>query len=1541
MKKINYTLKSSLLTFAFSTLVNLIFATGEPSTYFNIFVPPNNDFVKRDVCLILTAIYDSTSFSIIDDGMDGDTDDSKDGVLMAGQSYVLYIRDNGINDDAKYASGGTLKQDGDYFIINSNKIMYASQSTNSDWQHDWVPSTNKSGIGEKFIIYSPKVVSSNNDLNAFAYENNTQITIRKISFSPTLISGYTNVDMYSSNIVVQRNINVGQDLIYSGIEGRNLLVSGETYVVESNKPITLQYGALFGNERDGGGYVPSSNGSSAGDLFYFGVPFQSGSSGEQEVRIVSLDNANNVSLERYSSGSWVSVKNWVVNSKKAVDWVGRNSGNVNYPSVFRVKCSAGKRVSVFEANWLETGNPGTSDIGTMCSSFNGTASGNDFLIYLAPPGNEQNVKNPFTGNLFGQQLTHAYIFASNDTCNVSVKDSYTNGLKFNKSFTILPNRYVDCFLTLAEWRSIYNGTGTTAGGPERPYLSIQSDNSISVMNTNFNDNWMMYFGSSLEQSFGQTSVSSKEYGIPGDTISVTSTLEFNSTSNIDSASIVVNIGSGVKVISSTLNDIVNSTTTAGNIVESDNLTTVYFPMTDTLYTTNTYQIVTEVTPQVMYNNGDLIPDNTVVGIESVVTGKIDGILQQSSSSVGLKTISSNSSNLIFQLAPFNTDVTNSWTANSVDINGDGWEDLFVTDKDANKPNIYYKNNGNKTFTKTTINKLTTDLTETVCASWGDFNNDGKSDVLVLNDTKKPNSLFINNGSQIFQKVTNSPVSDHPGYFHSGSFVDYDNDGWLDIFACNFMPTKFNELFHNNQDGTFSQITNSPIVMESNMSLGATWADFDNDGDKDLFIPNDNNQNNSFFVNNGNGTFTKNTSLIICNDPGKSVGSCWGDINNDGWLDLFVANSSEQNNFLYINNKNGDFVKVTAGPVVNDGGHSHGCAFVDIDNDMDLDLYVTNDYGIKYLYLNDGIGNYSRKKDEVLEANYGKSMGQAWFDADKDGDEDLFVATHSGQKNNFFLNNGNSNNWSSIKLVGTISNRDAIGARVAVKSGGVWQQREINSQSGLGGQSSIRCKFGLASNANIDSVIVKWPSGIVQVLLNFPTNSFSTITEPLGALVKGEVYFDSNNNCIKDSAENTVSNIKLNFDNSYAITNSNGLFTSSSVLGQHNVKLLPQGYWYYNCDSISYSVNSLNDTIRLSVPVFSSAIGPDLKASMALTPMRRGFSNQIQLNVENIGSTLAINTEVKLKMTQGMILTSSEPMYQFNNANEYTWIIDTILPGHVVAFNLLNLVQLNKTVGDEIDFSLTASTNSDLNLANNSVIEKVLVVGAIDPNELHVFPKGEGAEGFIKRETKLKYTILFQNVGTYLASNVQVKSQLPAELDYTNILEVYSSHSFSYQISEKGLFSAYFENINLPDSTSDSEASNGFISFIVPLIETINYGTLIENKADIYFDFEEPISTNKVKNTVVLNSQREALLVYPNPAKSTVRVQLVSSKGKYQSDNLIVKYRIYNSMGTLIVSANSLDRELSIDVNQFIPGIYYLIATDLSGKNLSTKIIVTK
>jgi uncharacterized repeat protein (TIGR01451 family) len=1097
---------------------------------------------------------------------------------------------------------------------------------------------------------------------------------------------------------------------------------------------------------------------------------------------------------------------------------------------------------------------------------------------------------------------------------------------------------VDCYLTLNEWKSIYNGTGTTSG-PQRPYLFVTSDNPISVMNTNFNDNWMLYFGSSLEHGFGQNTTCSKDYGIPGDTLTVTSSLTFkNNHSNIDSATVVVHAGSGLSVVSSSLTDVTLNQHTPGNIVENDHQTCIYFQRKDTLHATHNYQVKTKVIPRIMYNNDSLVANNTVVNIDVAVTGKVNGVLEQSCSNTGVKIVSANTSHLMFSLGTFTPELTNSWTSSAVDVDNDGWEDLFVTDIDQNKPNIFYKNNGNGTFTKTQINKLTTDQAATACSSWADFNNDGKTDALVVNNTQKPNALYINNGNLSFSKVNNSPVTKNAGYYHSGAFADYDNDGWLDIFTSNFMPTRFNELYHNNGDGTFSQVTSGPVVAESFQSLGATWADYDNDGDQDLFVPNDNNVNNSLFTNNGNGTFTKALGLVVCNNQGNSTGSCWGDINNDGWLDLFVANSSNQNNFLYINDKMGGFNRITSGDVVNDGGHSHGCSFVDADNDMDLDLYVTNDVGGKFLYLNDGAGVFARKTDELLEANYGLSFGQSWFDADKDGDMDVFVVTHSGQKNFLFLNNGNGNRWTDIKLIGTVSNRDAIGARVRVKSGNVWQCREVNAQSGIGGQSSMRCHFGLGNNTTIDSVVVRWPSGIVQYITNLPVNACNTITEPGGGLVKGVVYYDANGNGLKDPQENGLANLRVSLDNSrFLVTGDKGLFSTRTVIGQHTLSVPAQGIWN-GVTFPAFSLQSLSDTVIVYIPVTTTVTGCDLQVNMATTAMRKGFKNKVQISVQNLGSQIAINVPLTLTLSAGMTLKNTNQSFQKIN-NTYNWTLTSLYPGESFMLQLLDSVSVSKPLGSLVGFTASALSACDINPANNITIKSAQVVGAIDPNELTVSPKGEGYDGFLKPDTMITYTIRFQNHGSSEASMVSIKDQLPEGFDYSAVSNIVSSHPCEFNLSANGEVNVMFHDINLPDSASNFNGSQGFVVFSLPIRKGISEGTLLQNQADVQFDYESAIRTNTVLNTITLNSDREGLLLYPNPAVSTINVQLVSAQEQYQSDNVIKEVVISDSRGELIRRFNPSASRCTIELGSQVPGVYLLSATDALGHRFNRKIIV--
>ena len=1526
-------IENNIMKKIYLILISIVFAvgayaTGEPSTKFNIYLPPNNDPVHRDVALIVTAIYDSTHFSIIDDGMDGDSDDTKSGILMAGQSYVLYIKDNGINDDAQYASGGTLKQDGDFFHITSDKLIYASQSTNSDWQHDWVPSIDKSSLGEKFIIYSSVGSSSKRDFNVFAYSDSTYITIKKISKSATTKTGYTDVDLYNGKIVVQQMLNRGEDLIYKYSGGRDAMEYGETYVIECSKPSTVQYGSLYTNERDGGGYVPSSNGSSAGELLYFAVPFQAGTSGEQEIRIISWNDSNSVKLERYNNGSWVAMKSWTVDKLKAADWVGRNNGNVNYATTFRITCTPGKKVSVFEGNWFETGSPGTSDMATMLSSDNGTSSGTRFLSYMAPPGDEQRVRDPFTGKAFNQRLTHVYLFADRDTAHINVTDAYSGGAKLKRNYTIAPNRYVDCYLTETEWQNIYNGTGTTSG-PERPYLLIQSDKNISVMNANFNDNWMMYFGSSQTSSFKMSSTSSVNYTKPGDTISITSKIVLKTKGKVEDVDIEAHAESGLKVISSTFNDVGNKKSIKGEISEQDEKTLVKFKGVPDLDPKGEYNIKHTCITQISLNDGPVVPNNCVLNVETIISGKSDSIRQQSISTGSICLNSANTSSMLFSAfssKTFDKDSTDSWTCSCVDVNNDGYDDIFFTDKTQTNTNLLFINNKAGDFNKSIKGSLLNDKSPTVSNTWGDVDNDGDIDLLTVNDTYKPNFLHMNDGKGSF---TSSPdageFSNLVSYYHSASFIDYDRDGLIDIFISNYMPTRFNELFHNEGKGQFKKVEDGVITSVRSESVGNTWADYDNDGNPDLLVLDNRNGKNRLFHNNGNGSFSIDSNSIIAKDGGYSVGSCWGDIDNDGDLDLFIANASNQNNYLYYNDGKGNFKKETQSIVVNDHGESHGCSFVDIDNDGDLDLYVTNDRGFKFLYMNDGTGKFTKKTNELVTADYGLAFGQSWCDFDHDGDLDLFVATHGKQANKLFINNAKNTQWIAIKLIGTQSNKSAIGARIYIKTGKLWQMSEVNSQSGFGGQSSFRQHFGLGTATVIDTVKIWWPSGLTDYYTNIKANQFISFTESNSQRVSGIVYNDANGNCAKDSDETVIPYAKVKVNSTEVYANNNGVFSTQLTSGKYALNVANDNFVSQTSCSVTYiSVGNSNIT-NIELPASIKSKQPELSVDMGLTVLRKGFKNKMKISVTNKGYVSSSDYTLNLNLDDHIVLTKASTKWVNTGTttingvacNSYKWDLPALAPGEEVELEMTDSVKTSAKIGASVCLMADISDlKDDYDTSNNHVTINDKIVGAVDPNDKYVSPEGD-----INEDQELTYKIVFQNVGNYEASFVEVTDELNPLLDISTLQLLASSHPVKVNVSGRTI-KWKFDDVNLPDSTTDKNGSTGFVIFKIKPVKNAGNGSQITNEASIVFDYSDPIKTAMTRNMVKVEliTAENRLQLFPVPAQTYVDVKL-NIKPKERGMKILM---LYSFTGNLVkrLPMNGL-AQYRLNLMNLDKGVYFL------------------
>jgi hypothetical protein len=445
------------------------------------------------------------------------------------------------------------------------------------------------------------------------------------------------------------------------------------------------------------------------------------------------------------------------------------------------------------------------------------------------------------------------------------------------------------------------------------------------------------------------------------------------------------------------------------------------------------------------------------------------------------------------------------SVNWIDVNNDDALDLFITNgPQGGENNFLYLNNGSGSFSALSGEPIVQDNKPSDGATWADVDNDSDNDCFVVNWYGVNNLFYKNKGDGTFEQVTTGQLVNDGGFSETASWGDFDNDGKLDLYVTNSDGNKKNFLYKGKGDGTFSSVITGAPVTDAFLSRSVNWTDFDNDDDLDLFVTNEGNQNENLYRNDGNGVFTKLTTGTLLNSGGKTMSSSWGDYDNDGDLDVFLAND-QGNDALFRNEGNETFTKITNDPVVTSGGNSFGSQWADVDNDADLDLFVTNAFWggpwKNFLFLNNGDGTFTRDTAEVVSKDLGWSYGCAFGDYDRDGDLDLAVANclNATQTDYLYKNNSaeNGNNWLIVKCVGTVSNRSAIGAKVRVTAtiGGqqLTQLREISAQSGYCGQNQLAPHFGLADAEKV-TVTVQWPSGIEQVFGNIFPNQYITITE---------------------------------------------------------------------------------------------------------------------------------------------------------------------------------------------------------------------------------------------------------------------------------------------------------------------------------------------------------------------------------------------------------------------------------------------------------------
>lgn len=450
----------------------------------------------------------------------------------------------------------------------------------------------------------------------------------------------------------------------------------------------------------------------------------------------------------------------------------------------------------------------------------------------------------------------------------------------------------------------------------------------------------------------------------------------------------------------------------------------------------------------------------------------------------------------------------------IDYDMDGDEDLWVN------RNLLYRNDGDGVFVNAQIG-IPAQSGLGSGGTWADYDNDGDPD-LYLADS--PNStLYRNDGNGVFTAIDEGDIGptghDYRGW--SCAWGDYDSDGNVDLVITHpagFLgnPQLTNFMFQN--DGppnySFTRITEGPIVTGLGAYTIGSFADFDLDGDLDynigsgpVSIPRADYFYRNMLAESGTATFENWTGNLVTDTPRDGQNINWIDYDNDRDLDCYVTNYTAGFNGGRVNdfyrNDNGTYVQITEGEIVTDQQTSLGNCWADFDNDGFIDCIVANETGTNKFYHNLGDGTFESVNTPFTVA--GSFRCPAAGDYDNDGDLDVFI-TAAGTPQGFFRNDlANENFWTKLKLIGTESNRSAIGTVVEIKcqigEESLWQIREVNTQNSFCGHNSLIVHFGVRYAPMLDTVLVHWPSGLTETYTGLYVNQVYELVE--GASVSAE------------------------------------------------------------------------------------------------------------------------------------------------------------------------------------------------------------------------------------------------------------------------------------------------------------------------------------------------------------------------------------------------------------------------------------------------------
>ena len=495
----------------------------------------------------------------------------------------------------------------------------------------------------------------------------------------------------------------------------------------------------------------------------------------------------------------------------------------------------------------------------------------------------------------------------------------------------------------------------------------------------------------------------------------------------------------------------------------------------------------------------------------------------------------------------------------LDFDNDGWLDVFVVNgsvlegfPQGGAPTAHlYRNRHDGTFEDVTASSGLTQSGWGQAACAGDYDNDGRDDLFVTYWGQ--NRLFHNRGDGRFDDVTERAglKTAKPRWGAGCAFLDYDRDGRLDLFAANYidfdlastpvpesglcrykgipvacgppgLPGGKNILYHNAGDGTFEDVSERAGITRASgtYGLGVSTLDFNGDGWVDLYVANDSNPS-ALYLNNADGTFKDVAVAAGCaysqdGKPQAGMGVAVGDYDRNGTVDLFKTNFAGDTSTLYANDGKGSCEDRTfaAGIGLNTRWLGWGVGFLDLDNDGWLDLFLVNGHVYpevqrvqteagykqrKIVYRNLGNGRFQDVSERLGPpvTTPAAGRGAAFADLDNDGDIDVVVNNVHAEPDLFRLDLQPGAHWITLKLVGTRSNRSAIGARVRLFSSEGVQLQEVRGGGSYFSQNDLRVHFGLGRSAAMDRIEIRWPNGLEEQWKNLEVDRIVTLTEGTG------------------------------------------------------------------------------------------------------------------------------------------------------------------------------------------------------------------------------------------------------------------------------------------------------------------------------------------------------------------------------------------------------------------------------------------------------------